>query len=97
MAISLANRFTTVLNNLEGEVARLMRERVRDTDSTGRWGGEEFMLLIPETEYEGAALLAEGLRLSVEKNHFQHGGQQALVTLTLEKVRVTGLAQKSSQ
>jgi diguanylate cyclase (GGDEF)-like protein len=64
------------------EIARLLGERVRTTDSAGRWGGEEFMLLIPETESEGTALLAEKLRLSVENNHFQHGGQKALVTMT---------------
>jgi diguanylate cyclase (GGDEF)-like protein len=65
------------------EVARLLGERVRKMDVVARWGGEEFMIMIPETTQEGAVLLAENLRVSLEENHFQHEGQQALVTMTL--------------
>jgi len=36
---------------------------VRESDSVGRWGGEEFLLLLPETDEEGARRLAESLRL----------------------------------
>jgi len=65
------------------EVARLFRERVRDMDNVARWGGEEFMLIIPETGYEGAVLLAESLRRSVAMHEFQFGEQQLHVTMTL--------------
>lgn len=65
------------------EVARLLDERVRDMDNVARWGGEEFMLIIPETGTEGAALLAESLRYTVEKNHFQYDEQLLSVTMTL--------------
>jgi diguanylate cyclase (GGDEF)-like protein len=65
------------------EVARLLDERVRDMDSVARWGGEEFMVIIPETGPEGAALLAESLRLSVQNSQFQYGEERLGVTMTL--------------
>ncbi|KYH30600.1 GGDEF domain-containing response regulator [Neomoorella mulderi] len=38
------------------------KERLRKTDCLARWGGEEFVILLPETGVEGAATLAEELR-----------------------------------
>jgi diguanylate cyclase (GGDEF)-like protein len=38
---------------------------LRDTDCFGRWGGEEFAILLPQTDAAGAGALAERLRLSV--------------------------------
>lgn len=43
-------------------VADLLRRNARETDVVGRWGGEEFMLLCPETPVELAADFAERLR-----------------------------------
>jgi diguanylate cyclase (GGDEF)-like protein len=47
------------------EVARRLRASVRNIDIVGRYGGEEFVLLLPETELAGAGLLAERLRLAI--------------------------------
>jgi len=44
------------------DVARKCREAVRQTDIVARWGGEEFAVLMPETDQEGARLMAERLR-----------------------------------
>lgn len=44
------------------QTAELVRENVRITDSFGRWGGEEFMLLLPNTDLMQARRLAEKLR-----------------------------------
>ena len=46
-------------------LAALLAEGVRPTDLLGRWGGEEFMILCPETGLEAAAALAEALRRRV--------------------------------
>ena len=43
--------------------AEIMRATVRDVDLPVRLGGEEFAVLLPDTDLEGAALLAERLRL----------------------------------
>ena len=42
-----------------------MRQNLRGTDLAGRIGGEEFLLVLPETEADGALLLAERLRVSL--------------------------------
>jgi diguanylate cyclase (GGDEF)-like protein len=65
------------------EVARILGDRVRDMDSVARWGGEEFVLLIPETGTEGAALLAENLRLALTESEFRHCDQALDITMTL--------------
>jgi diguanylate cyclase (GGDEF)-like protein len=46
-------------------VGRLLAEAVRESDFAARQGGEEFLLLLPETGREGAVQLAEKLRAAV--------------------------------
>jgi diguanylate cyclase (GGDEF)-like protein/PAS domain S-box-containing protein len=47
------------------EVARLLAAGVRGTDVVGRYGGEEFVVLLPATDAEGAIGVAERLRVSI--------------------------------
>ena len=47
------------------QLAKTLENRVRDTDSVCRWGGEEFTILLPQTDIGNAAHLAECLRISV--------------------------------
>jgi diguanylate cyclase (GGDEF)-like protein len=42
--------------------AAVLRETLRESDLAGRWGGEEFLLLLPGADEEGAAQLAERVR-----------------------------------
>lgn len=44
------------------EVCGLLKQSVRQADSLGRWGGEEFMIFCPETSGKGAGILADHLR-----------------------------------
>jgi diguanylate cyclase (GGDEF)-like protein len=63
------------------EFARVLAATVRDADVAGRWGGEEFLLVLPGTDAAGAALLAERIRA-----HLAHG---SLLTPEGVPVRVT--------
>lgn len=46
-------------------LAKTLENRVRETDSVSRWGGEEFIILLPQTDIGNAVHLAECLRASV--------------------------------
>lgn len=46
-------------------VARLLTQQSREGDLVGRWGGEEFVVLLPETSLEEARVLAERLRTAI--------------------------------
>jgi diguanylate cyclase (GGDEF)-like protein len=45
--------------------ADVLRETLRESDIAGRWGGEEFLLLLPGADEEGAAQLAERVRVAL--------------------------------
>jgi diguanylate cyclase (GGDEF)-like protein len=47
------------------EFAQLLDESVRDVDLAGRWGGEEFVLILPGTDLDGGAQVAERIRLAL--------------------------------
>jgi len=51
-------------------VADVLRSVVRSTDLVGRWGGEEFIILLPETGIAGGISLAEKLRTQLEAVDF---------------------------
>ena len=52
------------------EFAKLAKGALRQSDIVARWGGEEFMILCPETDAKGAAVLAEKMRALIEHHHF---------------------------
>ncbi|MCE5269029.1 MAG: GGDEF domain-containing protein [Planctomycetaceae bacterium] len=47
------------------ELARLIDESVRETDLVGRYGGEEFIIIMPQTDLAGACIFTERLRADV--------------------------------
>ena len=47
-------------------VGSLVTDTLRESDFAGRYGGEEFVLLLPETDREGGVVVAEKLRLAIE-------------------------------
>jgi len=47
-------------------VAGALQEALRQVDLVGRWGGEEFLVLLPDTDTEGAHIVGERLRIAVE-------------------------------
>jgi diguanylate cyclase (GGDEF)-like protein len=47
------------------EFAQLLEETLRDVDLAGRWGGEEFLLILPGTDAAGGAQVAERIRVAL--------------------------------
>jgi diguanylate cyclase (GGDEF)-like protein len=54
-------------------VAQLVSDSIRAHDILTRWGGEEFMVLIPKTNQNQAGILAEKLRRLIEAHDFGNG------------------------
>ena len=68
-------------------MANVTRKNIRQSDSAGRYGGEEFGLILPETDAESARIICERIRETVE---------QSVVKTTAGEIRYTvsmGIAQ----
>lgn len=63
------------------QVASILRDAVRRSDTVFRYGGEEFLVLLPETDLEGATALAEKIRTSAAARPFGDG--ERIFSLTL--------------
>jgi diguanylate cyclase (GGDEF)-like protein len=65
-------------------VAQAIASNVRTTDVVGRYGGEEFMLILAETSVEDASVMAEKIRHIVARQRFELDGQQPIsVTISI--------------
>jgi diguanylate cyclase (GGDEF)-like protein len=62
------------------EVGRRLCEQIRAGDVAGRWGGEEFLVVLPRTDLSGAHQLAERIRLAIGADPFVVGEQEISVT-----------------
>lgn len=71
-------------------VASVIKENVKGRDTAARFGGEEFVILLPETSLQGAHALAEQIRQSIERGRIKRGNQDetvARVTLSIGVAR----------
>jgi diguanylate cyclase (GGDEF)-like protein len=57
-------------DNVLQEVSKILTICSRDSDIVARWGGEEFILMLPQTNTEQAYLVAQKLRATIEKHKF---------------------------
>jgi diguanylate cyclase (GGDEF)-like protein len=67
------------------EVATILQRSVRSYDWVGRYGGEEFLLILPTSGFSGARLRAEQLRLAIESARILNGlsgDAEAIVPVT---------------
>ena len=64
-------------------VAQLMKQAFRKTDFLYRYGGEELVMIMPETNIEGALIPVQRLRRLVEEYDFEYNGVKARVTVSI--------------
>ncbi len=64
-------------------LAHTLTDSVRSVDSVGRIGGEEFMVLAPETDREGAAVLGERIRSAVEEKDIRYKEHVIHITVSI--------------
>jgi len=64
-------------------IAKLMSGRLRDTDFIARYGGDEFVILLPGTSAEDAKAVAQGFCDAVKRCGFHSRGQSVDVTLSI--------------
>jgi len=64
------------------QISGILTGGVRKQDLVCRWGGEEFLLFLPDTELDGGHTVAEKLRRAIEVYHFSFDNRKIRVTLT---------------
>ena len=57
------------------EIAAIIDQNTREFDTVGRWGGEEFLIICPDIDLNGACSLAEKLRVTMENHQFSSNGR----------------------
>jgi diguanylate cyclase (GGDEF)-like protein len=65
------------------DLAKALNSSLRGVDVLGRIGGEEFLVIAPETNLEGAKILGERIRSAVEKTQFVYKDQIISVRISL--------------
>jgi diguanylate cyclase (GGDEF)-like protein len=64
-------------------VGALIREEARVTDVNGRYGGEEFVSFLPETDTAAALMVAERIREATAAKSFAYGGTTYQVRISI--------------
>ncbi|NVJ61869.1 MAG: diguanylate cyclase [Gammaproteobacteria bacterium] len=64
------------------KVASLFRMLLREQDIVARWGGEEFIFMLPNTAIEGGVIVLEKLRKKLEEQEFDYDGKQLSISAT---------------
>ncbi|MEA3498512.1 MAG: GGDEF domain-containing protein, partial [Campylobacterota bacterium] len=69
------------------EISNIILKSTRKTDIASRWGGEEFMILLPETTLSNSMTIAETLRANVEKCSFENVPKTITISLGVTTFR----------
>lgn len=64
-------------------IVDIVKNIIRDQDQFSRWGGDEFVLLLPDTDIDGAKKLAEKIRRAVEQISMSIEYQQISLSVTI--------------
>lgn len=62
--------------------AKILKKEARTVDTVGRFGGEEFLALLSETDTSGAVIFAQKVRKHVQKARFMYKGERIAVTVS---------------
>jgi diguanylate cyclase (GGDEF)-like protein len=65
------------------DATRIMADVLRESDTLARFGGEEFIVLLPHTAREGALLVAERIMTAIRDHEFHHEGNEVGVTVSI--------------
>jgi len=65
------------------EIAKILKTSVRSTDVPARFGGEEFIVLLPETDLQGGLKFAERIRKKIEEYTFKYKDKTIPVTVSI--------------
>lgn len=65
------------------EVGKIIRQNVRTVDFAARYGGDEFLIALPETSIEGATKFADRIRTRIEETVFSKDGKTMRLTASL--------------
>jgi diguanylate cyclase (GGDEF)-like protein len=68
-------------------VARVMSEHCRTNDHVGRYGGEEFLIILPETRLDGATMLGERVRSAVSETPLDQNEEHITVSIGVAEWR----------
>jgi diguanylate cyclase (GGDEF)-like protein len=71
------------------QVAAILTQAVRRSDMVSRYGGDEFLALLPETDLEGAEALAEKVRAAAATEAFGEAGLRFQLTLSIGAATLT--------
>ena len=73
------------------DIAQILRNNCRQSDLAGRYGGEELIILLPETDSPGAMMIAERIREMIEQHQtVDDRGEIIRVTVSMGVVSLTG-------
>jgi diguanylate cyclase (GGDEF)-like protein len=64
------------------QTGKILNQIKRDVDIVGRYGGEEFLALLPNTPLDGANIFAEKVRVGIEEFEFLYKGERLNVTIS---------------
>ena len=64
------------------DVANILKSHIRDIDFIARYGGEEFVIILPDTKINAAELVANKLRVLVERHEFNLDNERVVITLS---------------
>lgn len=63
-------------------ISQLLQRGLRQQDVVSRWGGEEYLMMLPATDLQGGELVTERIRASIEARTFVRGEHAVAVTMT---------------
>ena len=79
------------------QVATTLRSQIREGDILARFGGEEFILALPNTDNDGAMILAERIRLAVKECNWELASRSLTVSVSIGLAGVADFSHRDAQ